>query len=1020
MKKTTRKRLLGGLSGVFALLLALSISGTTLLYKWEPFVNAVLNLSSNVSISGGDVTSESLYYKSSFGDISALYKSDPTQEELDAMLATQDRMIAAKREFVLREFAEGSVLLKNDEVDGKPALPLDPSERNVSLMGNASGNPVYRSPGAGPMPARTDGLVAYEDAFRNAGFQINETLLDAYKNSGIVRNNTSGAAIIGEVDGSFYTDELKNTFASYGDAAIVLLSRVGGEGRDLQLEDSDGVSQLALHPQEEALLQMIHDSGAFRKTIVLINSVNPMELEWLNDERYGVDAALWIGEPGTYGFEAAVDLLCGTRVPSGRLVDTYATNSNSSPAMINFGDRAFTNASTYKYVAEAEGIYVGYRYYETRYEDLILGNGKADSTKGSSTGDKWNYADEVTYPFGYGLSYSTFEQKLDEVTYDSATDTYSVQVTVTNTGNVPGKFSVLVYAQTPYNAADGIEKSAIQLVGFEKTLGEGETAAVSDRNNGVLQPGASETLTVQVPRYFLASYSTQARNGVGGYVLSGGDYYFAIGDNVHDALNNILAAKGGSGMTDQNGNEVSGDAEKTYQFTLEKDENAYAKSPYTGVDVANTMERTDANYWQKDSVTYLSRADWDGTWPVAVTLEASEDMKKELNAGVYKAASDAPAKGTYKTDESNGILFIDMKDVPYSGTYTDADGKEHNADEMWDKFLSQFSLDELAAVTSTVHDGAAKVNAPTTTAVDGPDGVGSNMQNGKTTSCFPSGIMAAATFNKKTMALRGDFLAEEAIFAKVTVLWGPGANLHRTPYGGRNYEYFSEDPIHSYLCIQAETKATQDKGLICTVKHYVGNEQETNRNQVATFNNEQAWREIYLRSFEGLANNTEGAIGVMTAFSNIGCTAAASCRETNVQILQKEWGFHGINYTDLSNGKTYINTGDSLMNGTTKFCGDNRENDVKKLTSRSKYDDYLGALREINKAYYYNILRSNVVNGITANAKIVSDTPWWKPATTAALGVLALIEVGLLAAYIVTCIPRKGKKESSEGGNIRE
>lgn len=1003
-----------------ALLLAVSCSGTKLLYDWEPFVNAALRISTNVTISGGEVTPESIYYKSSFGDITALYKTDPTQAELDAMLAAQDSLIAAKREFVLREQAEGSVLLKNDEVDGKPALPLDPAERNVSLMGNASGDPVYRSSGAGPMPKRTDGLVTYDSAFREAGFQINETLLEAYKNSGVVRDNASGPAVIGEVDITFYTNELKSTFASYGDAAIVLFSRASGEGRDMQLEGAEGVSQLALHPQEAALLEMIQDSGAFKKTIVLINSVNPMELEWLYDERYGVDAALWIGEPGTYGFEAVADMLTGERAPSGRLVDTYAANSQSAPAMVNFGDRSFTNAASYKFVAEAEGIYVGYRYYETRYEDLILGQGNAASAKGASFGQNWNYADEVTYPFGYGLSYSTFEQTLDAVTYDSDTDMYTVQVTVTNTGSMPGKFSVLVYAQTPYNVSDGIEKPAIQLAGFEKTLGEGETAALSDRDGGLLQPGASEVLNIQVPRYFLTSYSTQAHDGQGGYVLSGGDYYFAIGDNVHDALNNILAAKGQTGMVDPNGNPVLGDADKTFQFTLEADDSAYAKSPYTGVDVVNRMQRADANYWQSNSVQYLSRADWEGTWPVAVELEATNEITKEMDAGVYVAGADAPAKGTYKTDQNNNIMFIDMKDVPYSGVYTDSEGNEQNANEIWEKFLDQFSLEELASVTSSVHDGVTKVNAPTATAVDGPDGVGSNMQNGKTTSCFPSGIVGAATFSKKTMALRGDFLAEEAIFAKVSVLWGPGANTHRTPYGGRNYEYYSEDPIHSYLCVQAETKAAQDKGLICTVKHYVGNEQETNRNQVATFNNEQAWREIYLRTFEGLANNTDGGIGVMTAFSNVGCTPAASCRGGNIDILQNEWGFHGINYTDLSNGKTYINTADSLINGTTKFCGDNRENDVKKLVSRSKYDDYLGALREINKVYYYNILHSNAVNGLTAGAEVTTDTPWWKPATTAALGVLAVIEIGLLAAYTVSCVSRKGKAANGEGGRISE
>lgn len=1023
MTRNKSKKLFGGLSAVLATLLSLVIGVTMLAYQWEPLVNSALGITTGNSMSGGDESVDTNYYKSSFGDISALYKANPTAEEKAALAKAQDDLLAAEKAFAIREQEEGSVLLKNGTVDGDPALPLEAGERGVTLFGNSAGHPVYRTKAAGPGPESNSRFIKYADAFRQSGFTINEVLQTALENSGVERVREAGVkADIGEVPVTFY-DNYKDTFNSNNDVAIVMFSRMAGEGLDYSTKDSEGISQLALHKNEADLLKMIKSSGKFKKTIVLLNSASALETGFLFDEQYGVDACLWIGEPSLYGFQGVVNLLTGAANPSGRLVDTYAANSLSAPAIPNSGDISYSNNSAYKYIVEAEGIYVGYRYYETRYEDVILERGNASSVKGSSSGKAWNYADEVVFPFGYGESYTTFEQTLDSVEYNEETDSYTVKVTVKNTGSVAGKCVVQVYAQTPYSAENKIEKSAIQLVGYNKTLGtvqatgEKETTELTSRESGALAPNEEEVVEIEVEKYLLASYSTSARDGKGGYVLTAGDYYLAIGDNAHDALNNVLAAKGQTKLIDQDGNEVAGNADKVQKLgAWEYDETTYSKSRTTDVTVENQLTTADANYWQKDSVTYLSRSDWENTFPSKVVLELSSDMKTAMDGGVYSADSSATPKNTYMQGKSNGISVIDMRGVPFTGTYTDENGVEYNADEEWDKFLDQLTVEEMVAVTtSNAPNGVSKINAPKVNLTDGPDGFAANLNNGEAATCYPSEIVAAATFNPKTLRMRGDFLAEDAIFSGYHVLYGPGANLHRTPFSGRNFEYYSEDANMNYLCGYYELSAMNEKGLIATVKHFAGNDQETNRDGVAIFNNEQAWREGALRGFEGAINKARSK-AVMTSYSLIGCTPSVSYYATNVHILQNEWGFTGINITDGAAGKTYMNSIDSVMNGTGMFCLDNREADIKKAASRSKYDDIVESLRQINKRYYYTIVNSTAVNGIAPGASVTSNTLWWK---TALITINCLIGAGALACialYVVFGFIKNDKeiKESAE------
>ena len=409
-------------------------------------------------------------------------------------------------------------------------------------------------------------------------------------------------------------NSLTNTFASYNEAAIVVLSRESGENDDLQVNYSDNgttQSMLAITKNERDLLRLVQqykNNGTFKKVIVLINSANVMEVDWLDE--YGVDACMWIGGPGTdNGIYGVADLLTGEANPSGKLADTFSASSLSAPAMQNYvtAQNSYNDNLIY-----AEGIYVGYKYYETRYEDCVLGQGNASGNAGvyASEGSGWNYADEVSYPFGYGLSYTNFTQTLDGVK-DNGDGTLTATVTVTNAGDAAGKSVVQIYAQTPYGDYEKrtkVEKSAVQLVAFDKT--------------DEIAPGGSQTLEINVDKYFLAAYDyTQAKT----YILSEGDYYLAIGDDAHDALNNILAAKGATGMTDAAGNAASGNADKVYVWHEAFDDETYS-STATDAEVTNQLDEMDWNYWNKGQVTYLTRSDWQGTWPKVYNLTRTSNM----------------------------------------------------------------------------------------------------------------------------------------------------------------------------------------------------------------------------------------------------------------------------------------------------------------------------------------------------------------------------------------------------------
>lgn len=980
-----RTRLWTGLASTTSFLLATSILGLNCMMGYEGTVNGALGITTSkvVNEDGVDLSSTT-YFASEYGDLNA----DNLQ-----------KLIADTYEESVLEQEEGSVLLKNEN----NALPLASDEMRVTLFGHSVVQPVYKNASAGSKGYKGAYCVDLKTALQDAGFAVNEKLYDAYAKSSTTRSTgvaqfgeEQASYSFGEEEKSFYTQDLQNSWADdYNDVAIVMLSREGGEGTEINTSNEDGISQLALHQEEKDLLQMIKDSGKFKKTIVLINSGNAMELGWLDE--YNVDACLWIGLPGQCGFEGVANLLKGDANPSGHLTDTYAVNSLSAPAVVNgsFNNQNWTNldyvlaqseetdSSVSWYSVQAEGIYIGYKYYETRYEDTILGQGNANSAKGSSDGNAWSYTAEVSYPFGYGLSYTTFEQTLDnvEVKEDSVTAT----VTVTNTGDTAGKSVVEIYAQTPYGDYEKqnlVEKSAIQLVNYDKT--------------DMLEPGESQTLTIDCDKYLLASYDYTNTKG---YIMSEGNYYLALGDNAHDALNNVLAAKGAEGMVDISGQAVTGNIAKTYQWSEDFDDTTYKTSQYTDEIVTNQFADCDINYWEEGAVTYLSRQDWDVTYPVeAAQVEATDEMITVLGGDYYEKPEDAGSVADYTLGEN--------KDIPLAAMI----GKDFD-DAAWDEYLNQFTLEELASVTAD-NFGTSEITSvgkPAIVAGDGPDGIGGTFDKTKygddrNDCAFPCENILASTYNKDLLTRRGELMGEEALYLGMGYVWMPGVNLHRTPFGGRNFEYYSEDANMNYLCASETVNGMAEKGVHAGAKHLAGNDQENNREGISVFFNEQAFREGALRGCES-ALTQENSMAVMHAFNRLGMTWSSASEALCTQVVRNEWGFIGFEETDAVAGENTFKTHftSTLNAGTNVYCLDFAGNSSRAVVGAITANDdghLLGKLRETAHYYLYTIANSATMNGYSTDSKVVSVTPWWKPVMYTVIGVFAVLEILFLALSV--------------------
>ena len=850
--------------------------------------------------------------------------------------------------------AEGAALLMNNN----NALPLA-ADAKVSTFSSSSVNLVYGGTGSGNIDASTADTL--RTALEKVGVTVNPTLWDFYttgagkdysrKTAGTVAKSSEVTA---EVPWDVYTDEVKDSVAQYGDAAIVTLSRVGGEGADLSYGE---VNYLALDENEKAMLQNVAEmkkNGTVKKTILLINSANALQVDFLKNNEYDIDAALWIGDVGISGINAVAEILTGKVNPSGSLVDTYCYDNFSAPAMWNFTPATYEGyveggdvpAKAKSYMIYQEGIYVGYKYYETRYEDFVTGNGNA--------GD-YAYGDIVAYPFGYGMSYTDFTISDMNVSYNAADDTYTVTVKVTNTGDMAGKKTVQVYVQSPYTDYDkqnGVEKSAVSLVGFGKT--------------GSIEPGASETLSMTVNKRDIASYDTY---GAGTYILDAGDYYFTAATDAHNAVNNILAAKGYTVESTNGKMTADGNADLTYTWTEDAlDTTTYATSE-NGTAITNQLSCADPNLYEgiEETVTWLSRSDWNGTLPTeTVKLTLTELLKKDLQDIRYDAADyesvEMPTLGA-----KNGVKLYDMIGLDYN-------------DPKWDELLDQMTFDEMNSLIGDAFHWTMpvkSVEAPGTRDENGPQGLtASLLGNDKTqltATAFTSEDVMAATFNTEIMTEIGKVIGNNCLEADIACLYGPGNNIHRTPYGGRNFEYYSEDGFLSGMMSAYEVAAIQAKGVHVVMKHFALNDCEQNRIGLGVWLNEQAAREVYLKAFQAPVEVGNGN-GVMIAYTRWGAIWSGGNYGLVTGILRNEWGCDGMIITD--NVLTqYVNGPDGVLAGVSIY--DAMMSFVTDTLPQYKNDPVIvTAMREACHHNLYAIANSCGMNGVGADTTIkVQELP---------------------------------------------
>ena len=912
-----------------------------------------------------------------------LENEDPDAQYFTSDFATPEEMVAYGLALCEQVEGEGAALLTNEN----GALPLAEGAA-VSCFSTSSVDLVYGGSGSGNIDASSADTL--KDALQSAGFAVNETLWNFYTEgpgSEYLRVGGTGVlstgAEINEAPWSVYTPEVLASVADYGDAAIVVLSRVGGEGADLTYQDGN---YLALNDAERELLQNVaalKADGTVQKIVVLINSANALQVDFLKDNVYDIDACLWIGDVGISGVNAVAKILAGQINPSGSLVDTYCYDNFSSPAMQNFTPVTYAgyaegivpeNASTY--MIYQEGIYVGYKYYETRYEDRVMGTGNA--------GD-YAYADTVAFPFGYGLSYTTFAYGDLQVQYDAAADAYDVAVTVANTGSVPGKETVQVYAQSPYTDYDrqnGVEKASVALVGFGKTQ--------------ELAPGASETLHITVDRRDLASFDTY---GAGTYILDAGDYYLTAASDAHSAVNNILAAKG---YTTADGMTAEGDAAMAYTWAEEAlDTTTYAVSA-NGTPITAQLSDADPNLYAglDAEVTWLSRSDWTGTFPAEpVQLALTDQLTADLQDVQYDPADyETVAMPTMGAD--NGLRLYDMIGLPFD-------------DPQWQTLLDQLTFDEMVSLIGDSFHWrmpAKSIEAPGTRDENGPQGLTASLLGSGATqltaTAFTSEDVMAATFNTDLMYQVGNVIGNNCLQADIVCLYGPGNNIHRTPYGGRNFEYYAEDGFLSGAVSAAEVKGIQDKGVDVVMKHFALNDSEQDRIGLGVWLNEQAAREIYLKAFQAPFEEG-GANGVMTAYTRWGATWSGGNHGLMTGILRGEWGSLGMSITD-NVLTTYVNGVDGVLAGGVTTFDAMLPYVTDQLPQYQNDPVVVAAMRQACHHNLYALANSSGMNGVGPDTTVQLTQPRVITVLAAVSAAAALVAV--LAAVLWVRGVRKFQK----------
>ncbi len=757
---------------------------------------------------------------------------------------------------------EGFVLLKND--DGM--LPLNSSTK-LNVFGDDAYNFVFG--GSGSAGADQSGATGFLDAMTQAGLSFNPEIDSIYRGlgltgegadsdiSGMVENYVTGRLEDG--DWHVLTDDVISGAKSYSDTALIVLSSMEVEGAEVSLsllQPAKGESNKA------AMIRKVCEN--FDHVIVIVNSGNAMELGFM-EEYPSVDAALWVGSPGSLGCYEIMRVLKGEVNPSGHTVDTWPVSIENEPAYITYGDNTYSNIKDTLHVfTYNEGIYVGYRYYETWFE-----------------GDENAYWNNVVYPFGHGLSYTTFNQEL--LGADIKNDTVTAKVKVTNTGSMAGKDVVQLYFSAPWNSESGIEKSVIELGGFAKT--------------SELEPGKSETLEISFSLRDMASYSKSEAC----YVLDAGDYRIAIGKNVHDA--------------------VTGSQNVICKIPSEV---RYTEDDKTGVQIRSLFD-----YAQGDSenIVYMSRTDKNGTFPVKQdSFTASDTFKDELKKYEKFESDHSAADAEAVTGADNGIKLSDLKGLDYS-------------DPAWEKFLDQFTIDEMINMQANGgwHTTAVeRLGVPGTTMLDGPSGINSMMMSLDAVA-YPMETVISSSWNTDMAYRLGEAIGDECNAYGINSWYAPAMNIHRTSVGGRNNEYYSEDPLLSGILAAETSKAVQSKNVTAVMKHFVCNDVELNaRSNVTVWADQQALREIYLRPFE-ITVKEGGAAGAMSSFSRLGAKWCGGSSELLNDLLRDEWGFRGYVTTDACLGG-WMQAEAACRNGNDLMLEMGLQQSVSKLKKAYKKD----------------------------------------------------------------------------------
>ncbi len=822
--------------------------------------------------------------------------------------------------------SEGVTLLENNG-----ALPLA-GGANLNVFGWASTAPVYGGVGSGALNdqyAVTDLITG----LTNAGLNVNQDLVDFYEAYQAERPSVGMWAqdwTLPEPNVSAYSDELMASAKEFSDTALVVISRPGGENADMPTDMAavvdgswlerdattgnsyfngvyddtlnegndwdEGDHYLQLSNREEEMLQMVCDN--FDKVIVLINTNNAMELGFL--EEYGVDAAVYAPCPGQNGFDAVGLVLSGAVNPSGKTVDTFLYDLFNTPIVNNFGQFMYDNMDEYavvntdfatgaektalpSFVNYVEGIYVGYKFYETAAAEGLI-----------------DYDATVMYPFGYGLSYTTFEQTMSDITVDG--DTLSFDVTVTNTGSVAGKNVVEVYYNPPYTNG-GIEKATANLVAFDKT--------------DVLEPGASQTLTISFKAEDMASYDTY---GEAAYVLEAGDYIISINSDSHTVLDSRVYNVPATIVYDEG---------RSTDLTAP----------------TNQFENVEGD------VTYLSRADGFANYAEATAAPASMSMSDEAKASFLNNSNYDPNNYNNPDDvmpttgASNGIQLVQMRGVAYD-------------DPQWDTFLDQLTVTEMSELIAMGGYQTAPINSigkVQTYDCDGPASINNNFtQQGSIG--FAGTVMMASTWNTDTVYKFGSSIGRMADDLDVSGWYAPAMNIHRSAFSGRNFEYYSEDGVLSGKLAAQAVQGAESHGVYSYIKHYALNDQETNRNtMLCTWANEQSIREIYLKPFE-LAVKEGGADAVMSSFNYIGTEWAGASNALCNTVLRDEWGFVGMVLTDYFGVYGYMDADQAIRNGT-DFCLVNYPTATNYLTDTTSATGVLAA-RQACKNILYTVVNS--------------------------------------------------------------